>query len=724
MLGTLCGGRYTIIRTIGAGGFGQTYLAEDSQHSTARQCVIKQFRPTTTDAKMLEVARRLFDTEARILEQLGEHDQIPALYDFFEENQEFYLVQEFIDGNSLADEISPDVPFTETEAIALLDDVLQILEFVHGRHVIHRDIKPGNLIRRKRDGKMVLIDFGAVKELNTQFVDQSTRSSFTVGIGTQGYTPPEQLSGKPRYASDLYALGITVIQALTGQSPSQFQADSRSGEIAWHDQAVVSPAFAMILDRMVRFNASQRYASASDVRRSLQQMANLPTSLTHLSPSMLIPESILRNEQITEPPFPRLVKGRLGVGLAIAAAMTVTGLLLGIRQLGWLQPLELKTYDQMTRLRASAPPDPRLLIVEITEADLQALQRPTPSDETLVQVIDELQQYNPSVIGLDLYRDLPQEPGTTELREKLLDADNIVAITKIGESAADSIPPPPNMPSDRVGFNDIPIDPDGIVRRSLLMASTDAGVFYSFSLQVALQYLADQGVLPQNSADHPDTLQLATKPFWSLKTTDGGYQTIDAAGYQIMLGYRSDGEPAQTVSLSDVLAGTVDPTWVRGNVVLIGTTAPSAKDLFNTPYSAQSDRQMAGVIIHGQMVSQILSVTEAQDQLIWFFPDWLEVVWIGAWALLGAGLAWFLRHPVVLAVGSLTVIVILGGVTLILFINRGWVPVVAPIAAFLMADIAVALCRTYLVEKQQDALTDFLLPQKQTAWSPEDETRV
>jgi CHASE2 domain-containing sensor protein len=573
----------------------------------------------------------------------------------------------------------------------------------------------------------VLIDFGAVKEITTQFADQSTqagRSSFTIGIGTQGYTPPEQLAGKPRYASDIYALGMTVIQALTGLAPSQFPTDPHTGETSWRDQAVVSPALALILDRMVRFNVSQRYVSVSDVQRSLRQMAELPTHLTSISPSMLIPETLLRNDQLTKPPLPRFGT-RVGMGLAIAAAITVTGVLLGIRQLGWLQPLELKAYDQMTRVRTDPPPDPRLLIVEITEADLQALQRTTPSDETLTQVIAELQQYNPSVIGLDLHRDLPQEPGTANLLEQLQSADNIIAITKIGESTSDSIPPPPDMPSDRVGFNDIPIDPDGIVRRSLLMASTESGVFYSFALRVALQYLADQGVIPQNSAQHPDALQLSDTIFLSLKPTDGGYQTIDAAGYQIMLGYRSDAAPAQVVSLSEVLAGTVDPAAIRGNVILIGTTAPSAKDLFNTPYSAQSDRQMAGVIVHGQMVSQILSATEGQDRLIWFLPNGLETAWIGAWAVVGAGLAWFLRHPVVLALGSVTAIVVLGGVTLLLFINRGWVPLVAPVAALIMADIAVALCRTYLVEKQQHALSGFFFSDQQaTTWSPEDETRV
>jgi CHASE2 domain-containing sensor protein/tRNA A-37 threonylcarbamoyl transferase component Bud32 len=725
MLGTLCGGRYTIIRTIGAGGFGQTYLAEDAQHPQKRQCVIKQLHPSTQDAKMLEVARRLFDTEARTLGRLGEHDQIPELYDFFEDSQEFYLVQEFIEGVSLADEISPDAPFTENEAIALLEDVLGILDFVHSRHVIHRDIKPGNLIRRKQDGKIVLIDFGAVKEITTQFADESARSSFTVGIGTQGYTPPEQLAGKPRYSSDIYALGMTIIHALTGLSPSQLPIDPKTSELAWRHQAVVSPAFALILDRMVRFHFSQRYVSVRDIQRSLQQMAELPTSLTSLSPSMLIPESLLKNDRVTQPPLPRFGKTRLGLGLAIAAAMTVTGMLLGVRQMGWLQPLELKAYDQMTRLRASVPPDPRLLIVEITEADLQALQRVTPSDETLVQAIDELQQYNPSVIGLDLHRDLPQEPGNAELMERLRTEDNIIAITKIGESEFDGIPPPPGMDSDRVGFNDIPIDPDGIVRRSLLMASTGSEVFYSFALRVALHYLEQQGITPQNSDRHPEALQLGDVTFLTLKPNDGGYQNIDAAGYQILLGYRSEGSPAQQITLSDVLNGTFDPALVRGNVVLIGTTAPSAKDLFNTPYSAQSDRQMAGVVLHGQMVSQILSAVEVQDRLLWVLPEGLEIAWIVCWALLGAGLAWVLRHPVVLAIGSLTAIVILGGVTLVLFIGRGWLPLVAPLVGFVLADIAVTICRTYLTEKQQHALSDFFFAEpQQTEWSPEDETRV
>lgn len=218
MLGRTLKERYKLTRILGAGGFGQTYLAIDTQKSERSQCVVKQLRPASQDKTFLSVARRLFDTESKILEKLGDHSQIPNAIDFFEEDHEFYLVQEFVDGQSLEDEIKQVGKLTEEQAIALLKDVLPVLNFIHDNHVVHRDLKPDNLIRR-RNGEVVLIDFGAVKEIRTHLIT-GERTGLTIGIGTQGYTPSEQLSGKPRYSSDIYALGMTVINAVTGRSPT------------------------------------------------------------------------------------------------------------------------------------------------------------------------------------------------------------------------------------------------------------------------------------------------------------------------------------------------------------------------------------------------------------------------------------------------------------------------------------------------------------------------
>ncbi|HIK42813.1 serine/threonine-protein kinase, partial [Thermoleptolyngbya sp. M55_K2018_002] len=317
MLGTVLGGRYRIITILGAGGFGQTYLAEDEQQP--RRCVVKQFKPVSQDLHLLVVARRLFDTEVETLRRLGQHDQIPELYDSFQEGEEFYLVQEFIEGHALSEEFAGGRQFSEPEAIALLHDVLNVLSFVHQNQVIHRDIKPANLIRRKSDGKLVLIDFGAVKEIQTRLTGISGQTEVTVGIGTQGYTPSEQLMGRPRYCSDLYALGMTVVQAVTGCLPSQLPEDPETLDVLWQHQAELSPGLMLILDYLVRYDFSQRYQSVAEVQHALTQLANLPTDLID-TPTSLLPPAVAHRTQPL-PPLSWRDRLRMGWrGLAIATA--------------------------------------------------------------------------------------------------------------------------------------------------------------------------------------------------------------------------------------------------------------------------------------------------------------------------------------------------------------------------------------------------------------------
>ena len=231
----------------------------------------------------MELARRLFPREAEALEKLGKHEQIPQLLAYFEEREQFYLVQEFIDGHSLEDELLPNKPLSETEVIDILQQLLSVLEFVHSHSVIHRDIKPNNIIRRHSDNKLVLIDFGAVKEISTQLLSTEGSTRFTVAIGTQGYAPHEQCAGRPRPNSDIYALGVTAIRALTGLPPNQLLQDVRTGDILWTHKAQVSPELAEIVSKMVRYDLNQRYQSASEVREDLLGLTNL--SYEKLSPA-------------------------------------------------------------------------------------------------------------------------------------------------------------------------------------------------------------------------------------------------------------------------------------------------------------------------------------------------------------------------------------------------------------------------------------------------------
>ncbi len=281
MLGQLLDGRYQVLQILGGGGFGQTYIAQDTHRPGFPKCVVKHLKPVTRSPEFLETARRLFSNEAETLEQLGNHDQIPRLLAYFEDNQEFFLVQEFIEGQTLKAELFPNQHWTEDRVIQLLQQVLGILQFIHSQNVIHRDIKPDNIIRRQQDGKLVLIDFGAVKQVQTQLLTVPGRTGATIIIGTPGYMSTEQGQGKPRPNSDIYSLGIIAIQSLTGLHPINFEEDSDTGEISWQHQANVSPELASVLSKMVLHHFKQRYQSAAEV---LQVLKHLDTKVETLLP--------------------------------------------------------------------------------------------------------------------------------------------------------------------------------------------------------------------------------------------------------------------------------------------------------------------------------------------------------------------------------------------------------------------------------------------------------
>jgi serine/threonine protein kinase, bacterial len=270
--------RYQIVEPLGKGGMGQTYIAQDTQRPNHPLCVVKQLKPASNDPEFMAVARRLFNSEAEILEKMGRaHDQIPQLLAYFEKGEEFYLVQDLVDGHPLSQEMPLGERWDKSEVIQMLQEVLAILKTVHGQGVIHRDIKPENLIRRK-DGKLCLIDFGAVKQIRMHQTVYSQRVSLTVGVGTPGYMPTEQCKGKPRLSSDLYALGMVAIQALTGIFPSQLQEDD-AGEVIWRDQAQVSQQLGNFIGKMVSCSFKQRFETAAEALQALQQLDVQPEAM-------------------------------------------------------------------------------------------------------------------------------------------------------------------------------------------------------------------------------------------------------------------------------------------------------------------------------------------------------------------------------------------------------------------------------------------------------------
>ena len=264
MIGKLLDHRYQVIRVLAQGGFGQTYIAQDTRRPGNPVCVVKHLKPATSDPRVFETAKRLFNSEAETLENLGHHDQIPRLLAYFDENQEFYLVQEFIPGQTLAEELIPGQRWSESQVLQLLQGVLEILEFVHSQGVIHRDIKPDNIIRRACDQKLVLVDFGAVKQLRLPMVSVGAPPTATVAIGTPGYMPTEQGQGKPRPNSDIYSLGIIAIQALTGVPAVELQEDPNTGELLWEHLAQVNDRLAAVLTKMVHYHFKDRYQSVTE----------------------------------------------------------------------------------------------------------------------------------------------------------------------------------------------------------------------------------------------------------------------------------------------------------------------------------------------------------------------------------------------------------------------------------------------------------------------------
>lgn len=282
MLGKLLQGRYQIIGILSAGGFCHTYLAKDIAVADSPTCVVKQLKPPSQSANSLPSLGELMDREAEALKKLGNYDRVPQLLAHFEEKAEFYIVQELIEGYPLTEELKPGQLWSEHQVIYFLAEVLSILEYIHSHGLIHRDLKPSNLIRRRHDNKLVLIDFGAVKQAWTQVITQggktSTNFAFgvaaTIAIGTPGYTPPEQERGIPRPNSDIYALGTIALQALTGLDPTQLLEDHHTGEILWQDRRQVSPRLAAIISKMVRYHFKERYQSATEVKQDLQRLLN------------------------------------------------------------------------------------------------------------------------------------------------------------------------------------------------------------------------------------------------------------------------------------------------------------------------------------------------------------------------------------------------------------------------------------------------------------------
>lgn len=366
---------------------------------------------------------------------------------------------------------------------------------------------------------------------------------------------------------------------------------------------------------------------------------------------------------------------------ALAAASLVSLAVYGLRTLGSLEPLELAAYDWHLRLRpaqrAAAPP---VVLVTVTERDIQQLGTWPVPDAVLAEAIEALSRASPRAIGLDIYRDVPVPPGHERLSRTFREHSRVVAAMMVPHADKPGVAPPPALEaSERVGFTDMVVDPDGTVRRGLLMLDDGERVFYSLPLRLALLYFEQEGIRVQGDPANPAHLRIGATTLRPFEPDDGSYVAADAGGYQFLLDYRDRSDAFPAITLGQLLAGRFDPGLLENRIVLVGVTADSVKDSFYTPYRqtlAGSNHVMYGVELYGHMVSQLLRAATQGDAPVGVVSEAREALWILLWGLLGGVAALGLRSTWRFALG------IAGGLALLfaavhgLFLLGWWIPFV------------------------------------------------
>lgn len=347
-MSTLLDNRYQIIRVLGSGGFGETFLAEDTKMPSSPHCVIKQLRPITDRPEVYQLVQQRFIREAAVLEELGAScNQIPCLYANFTENEQFFLVQEWIEGPTLLEKGRKEGKQSEQFTRQILIEVLHILDYVHSRGMIHRDIKPDNIILRNSDRRPVLIDFGAVKETVSHPTNSRHQNTKSIIVGTPGFMASEQSVGRPIFASDLYGLGMTAIYLLTGKLPRDLTTDPNTAEILWREHAGnLSESLAKVLEKAVHFYPRDRYANAKEMLRALGNGS---------------PSRQLRPKYLAAPPnTPSQIKRKRKMaitGFLILGTLAGSGMALGL-------PLLRNLYESQSKAQPniSAKPNPPIAV--------------------------------------------------------------------------------------------------------------------------------------------------------------------------------------------------------------------------------------------------------------------------------------------------------------------------------------------------------------------------
>lgn len=403
----------------------------------------------------------------------------------------------------------------------------------------------------------------------------------------------------------------------------------------------------------------------------------------------------------------------------LITASCITGSTLLGSVAGLFQNLELATFDQFTRLRPAEPLDSRIVIVTIDEQDLNNYSYPIP-DQKLAQALENIKEQEPRVIGLDLYRNLPQEPGHQHLVTVFNSTDNLIAVEKV---SGKPVPPPHTLPFEQVALSDLVVDSDQKVRRALLSIEREDGrVQLGLGTLTALTYLADEGIylepVDQAGSYSYQLGEARIKPF---TPNDGGYVGADAGGYQVLLNYRKVEDKFLSYSLTDVIEGKTPDNWAKNRIVLIGSIAESLNDRFLTPFSNRSldpANFTDGVVIHANIASQLLSTALDERQLIKVVADYVEWIWLLFWCLIGSVISWqFLEKNIfkntilfwasLLSFSIIIPAVFLIGFSYIVFLYGWWIPVATPLIGLSLSALILPNYRHYIISKisSLDSLT-------------------
>ncbi len=393
-------------------------------------------------------------------------------------------------------------------------------------------------------------------------------------------------------------------------------------------------------------------------------------------------------------------------GRIIITSLLVTGGVIGVRQLGLLQTLELAVWDQLFNLRPVEQTDKRITIITVEESDIQKLSWPIP-DERIEELLEKINQFEPRVIGLDIYKDIPgkgKEKDYEKFNQTIEKLPNFVAIELL-KSDGVQIPAPKILQGQdqNVGFNNVTLDDDGKVRRSLLYWDIQGKTHTSFSMQLALKYLAKEGIQPQASIRNPKYVQFKEAVFKKLKSNDGGYVNVDGSGYQILTNFRPYNSFVK-VPISQVLKGEIDPELIRDRIVMIGSNAESLKDIFRTPHHGglffAESGFTSGVEVQANFVSQIISAALENRPLIQTWNEPLEYIWILLWSSIGAILAWRLKSsPVTSTISMIIGVVILSGTAYIMLLYSWWIPVIPPMVSLIISNGVII---SYFAQLQEE----------------------